>query len=1195
MVLSIEDFMVSFHSLQGITIGERRKNLFLLLRDIDNNSDFNLIQPKTPLEECFKVQILLHFKKVPLLIDVLKSENPILIHRIVKESWFMSAIFDYIGEEDLVEKVFPHISFNAKMKLINKLSFRIKDGERGDRLFYAIQKRYGNYMASRLLPCCSANVIMDCVRTWKVELGSRQLMVIVKKHPDLLEAILEALSYFSTVACKYLLTEKYKNVLVYMLNTNLPVFLKLIDKYELKIRVGWRSTEHLIVTNKTNVINHAPVLYNCLHRKQILKSLGRDFDDFYLKLLPTSVDKMRSKLNYYIDTMDVLTDDVRKLNLLLASFRKVYGSELLQHPDWISVKFLELMTVDEREVWMNTNPKPSHIPQDAWNCLLRIEKSLPLMKDKISQTTDIKERGELAGCLVETCRINKDKDALLDVCKYVVAELKSDNASVLYSFLCTLKSCYKPVEFGDKIWKVINELIRVFMLKKSIPFYYHEWLYAYLEYLIVNNLDATEYITELSRKIHLTCSVYTYMGKDEAKKICLEKYGQLLIDLFNTTDESVRANHHVQYYEMLIDWNRKHPNSQISVPYKSVITILLDLNESCRYWGNIILGKLLCLNIDDTDLESCMKLLESQETLYIDMSVFVHLIKRKPLVVLNYIDCITKSIIKLWYTTVKPFLWMYSRNYTHLEMPKKIIATCLAALTTPDGNMSNKRNCAMALACLMPPGDFLHLIEPYYPVELRMEVDDGNQETYILQQAITASLKHVIPPSFILESVLNFSKGDYLKFIQRALHSVSHSTNEDNLPRLYDSLVDRPVSVRKNVVYLTYKVLDSKAITAMVEQFNVTEKNPSINKFILKASFNYFAKNPNDALWELVRYNLKRVDSNDEEIVDILVQVVKVPPSYLVKYLMCVFEYFENLSIKSKKITQGKMSLLTSVKPSSMKILPAEFFWPIIKKYIFRDKDLSSSVQYFASRFVTYNDGVEVLFDIIKEYILETWYNEESNSKGRKCINEFIVQFCQLFIDDKSASRHALKRFSDFWNDFLKPYQAFDEFAQLQFTLMYVDYVDLNWNCEQIAAAICALCKRLEYDSALIVKFGVMLDSFLPHFLRDDNDLAELKRLNIIINIIQNETITCLLIGITLLPLELYHVHLTKLQYEKIIRRLQNIRDQTVKFALSLYFHKVSSSRPFALHKKKDGDTPFYNYLACYIENFTNKYQQAVF
>ncbi|KAB0796529.1 hypothetical protein PPYR_10590 [Photinus pyralis] len=1184
MVLSSEEFRVAFHSLQGITIGERRKNLFLLLPHLGTAFDFNTIQPKTPLEESFKVQLLLHFKRVPLLIEVLKSENPILIHRILREPWFAAVILDYVGEEELVCKIFPRISFNAKVKLINKIAFRVENCEKGDRLFYAVQRRYGNYMAGKLLPCCSADLIMRCLKTWKVELGSRQFILIVKRHPELLEQMLEAAGYFSTNPCEYRRRE-----LTYALRTDLAGFLRLLAKYQFIVRVGWRSTNRLILANKARVINHASVLYSYLHRKQMVKSLGGDFNEFYLKLLPTSIDKMKCKLNDYIDIVSRVP--AGKLSLLLTSFRKAYGSELWQHSECINLKLLEMMTSDERELWMNSKPRPGHISEDAWNCLFKTEKSLPLIKNKISQANDVKEMGELVGCLVETCRINKDDRALLDVCKYMVAQHRSASPSVLYSFLCTLKRCYKPVDFNVNVWKAVNELVRVFMKKKSMPYYYQDWVYAYLEYLIVNDLDAKAYIVEMSEKIHLSTTLYTCMEKEETKKICLEKYGQLITDLYDAGDVNAKLGKEIQYFETLLDWNRQHPRSQIPVPYKTLIKMLGDLDESQRYWGNLTLGKLLRLNLEDAELESCMNVLQMYNG-YIDLDVFVHLAKRKPLTVFNSLDSITKCIVTMWYTCVKPFFWMYLRNYTHLEIPQKIIAICVAGLATENDGISYKRNCATALACLMSPPTFLNFIKPHYPLDSRMEVDDENQETYLLQQAITASLKHVIPPSSMLDSVYNFSKGDYLKFIQRALHSVSHGANEDSLPRLYDALVDRPVSVRKNVIYLTYKVLDRDTISAMLEQFKTTETNSSINKFIVKASFRYFLKNPSDSSWDLVQSNLKRVDANDEEVVDILVQTSKVPPSFLVTYLTSAIDYLENVAIKSKKTDLGKINLLTSIKPSSMTVLPDELFWPIIQKYLFQNKELSVAVQKFASRFVAYTEEgatrVDQLFSLIKEYIASTW-----ESKGRKCVNDFVTQFSQLFIDEKMVPRHALRKFADLWGGLLKPYQAFAEWLQLQFTIIYVDYVDLDWTCEQIAAAICKLCKGLEYDSALITKFGIALDLFLPHFSTADRSMSELNRLKTITGVIENETVPCLLVGISLLPFELHKPHLTKLLYEQIIRRLQYVDNQTVQFALSLYFHKLATTHQFA-RRKKDGDTDYYNNRFGYIADLSNKYRQAV-
>ena len=813
--------------------------------------------------------------------------------------------------------------------------------------------------------------------------------------------------------------------------------------------------------------------------------------------------------------------------------------------------------------------------------------ALPLIKNKISLTSNVKERAELIGCLVETCRINGDNNALADVCKYVATQHKNDDVTVPYCFLKAIKDCYKLSNLNEQSWKCIIEIVQKIVSKKIYSFYYEQWIFEYFNFLVTHDLPFKEYAAEIPKNANMWCSYI------KSKK-CLEKFGDIVTDLF-TEDQ---LGQYIQYYEKVILWNRNHPADQIHLPCKKIIKIVTDYFDqktplSHSYVCTHILEKLLCLDIDESDLELCLKTIVEQQYHCIDMNVLNYLIKYKPLIVLNHVEYVTKIILGMWYTLVKPHFWMFSRNYTHLEIPQKIINICLNAITA-EGEAS-KKNAITALSRLMNNSDFINLIKPYYPDDSRMEVDDNNEEVYKLQQAITASLKYVIPSSAILESVLNFSKGDYMKFIQRALHSVSHSTNEDKLVEFYNALVDRPVSVRKNVVYLTYKVLDYKEICAMLDQFQPTEKNESIHKFIFKASFNYFLKNPSDSSWELVQNHIKRVNTSDEEIVDILIQIKKIPPEFLNTYLVFAFRYLENIPIKSRKVNEGKINLINGITQAVIMTLPEEFSWGIIQTYLFQDKDLSEAVQLLACRFGIYVEGdVEErtvsVFNFIQQYITNTWYSEKGRVEGRKRTNEFITRFCDTFINDKFAPKHTLIKFCDLWNAFLQPHQAFAEYVQLQLTLLYTDC--LNLNCDQIATKLCSVCKTLEvYDTTISTELGIILEPFLSSLLKHIDEIPEIKQLNLISYMIQSEIKICVLAAIGLLPTQLPDLHSVLLQYEKIIKQLETIDDQTIKFALSVHFNKQSLTTSLENGRY---ESQYYSYRGPFrfLQDYTNKYRQ---
>lgn len=120
MATLTKQFTSDFHSIPGLTIGERRKNLRSLLNHTSNASqiEFLNIVPTTPLEETFWIGTLIHFQRVPELMNVLTSATPHLINIVLKEShWFLPKALASISGHSLVNEIFALVSFNVRIKV----------------------------------------------------------------------------------------------------------------------------------------------------------------------------------------------------------------------------------------------------------------------------------------------------------------------------------------------------------------------------------------------------------------------------------------------------------------------------------------------------------------------------------------------------------------------------------------------------------------------------------------------------------------------------------------------------------------------------------------------------------------------------------------------------------------------------------------------------------------------------------------------------------------------------------------------------------------------------------------------------------------------------------------------------------------------------------------------------------------------
>lgn len=141
------DFITRFHSLEGITINDRKKNFNKLIRDPsfltiqkEIHSALDKLEPKTYLESLFKIDALIYFKHTRQLLETMKQGNIVFIKRILKQYWFFKEAFENMDSNSLVNDFLPCLSFAVRMKVLKRLSLVLTE-EKIDEVYTAIYKR----------------------------------------------------------------------------------------------------------------------------------------------------------------------------------------------------------------------------------------------------------------------------------------------------------------------------------------------------------------------------------------------------------------------------------------------------------------------------------------------------------------------------------------------------------------------------------------------------------------------------------------------------------------------------------------------------------------------------------------------------------------------------------------------------------------------------------------------------------------------------------------------------------------------------------------------------------------------------------------------------------------------------------------------------------------------------------------------
>ncbi|KAF2888566.1 hypothetical protein ILUMI_17607, partial [Ignelater luminosus] len=148
------------------------------------------------------------------------------------------------------------------------------------------------------------------------------------------------------------------------------------------------------------------------------------------------------------------------------------------------------MSPDEREALMENYARPKEIEEDHWISFMKTEKSLTVLKDKISLTSNIIARANIVTYLVLTCKLNKDLIGLGNVCKYMVTQHLFDDWSVKQAFIDAISSNYNLAKLKEDHWKYINQLLDITLANNEL--YYQNFLKSYITFRLQNNLSIEE-------------------------------------------------------------------------------------------------------------------------------------------------------------------------------------------------------------------------------------------------------------------------------------------------------------------------------------------------------------------------------------------------------------------------------------------------------------------------------------------------------------------------------------------------------------------------------------------------------------------------------------------------------------------------------------------------------------------------------
>lgn len=1128
----VSEFVSTFHSLSGITIAERKKNLFQLLRDNANCTiNFAEIRPSTQLEETFKADVAIFFKNSDEMLKLLKNENLPVIEKLLKEDWFVKYICENVTGEELVSDIFPNISYNTKLKLLNRLTLNIDDPVKGDEFFHSIKECYGLYLACKLLPSCSRDLILQTLEIGKVELTPKQLQLSIEKNPSITSSLIEKLCDSGVN-----LGEKYEYVFRRLMQTDPEILIKFDERCNQRFRLGKRATRHFLINHGQFFVKHSHKLYKLLDANEIGRCLRNDFRTIFSDVFPKSVNDLRDNFDEYLSLLNVLPTNEEKLDILFSTFRLRYGGELLAHSDFIVPKVFEWMSPDFKQNWLRTHEKPTEVSEEQWISFMNIEESITLLKKKLSCASIIKDREKLIVALVQTCKVNNDFVALADICEYVMGRHRNDHIKVKTAFLNTLHDSFKLKELKEEHWKHLKQFIQVCCVGYLSNFVTEKFIIALAYFNLKNDLPITE---PLKLYVKISYGRYNILHfNPEYEKRCLNEFYEIIPLCFQNDD--LKYNY-VEFLRCICNWNKRHPRDRMSIfSYKSAINKLTIMLEETDYFSTAHEVAIECF-IGEYQKASELNLLKF---LFCKSKVLhgaAKIMKHYPLSIVEHLESFVQKMFNS-YMSLDTLRHLF-RNIVDSNIQQQIATICKKEIDNNLEGNQEKRYAIYILSFVSTHEDFLKSVGDLYPIDSVANLDNPK---YTLQQAVPTSFRYFNNPLCALEPILHFCQGDYMQFAQKSLYHIVHNTAEHRLTDFLNKLGERAVSIRKHAIFLSFKLLNKTTTNNLLSKVMKIEKNASIRKTLFQSVLNYFLRNPDAHMWQLVQDSMKTVDVDDTDTFKILiVRLKKVPKQFFSVYVLFTWESLDRLTV-NETIEENKCKVLAAITNTNIKMLPVDFCTNLIRTHLFTSNNTSfqEKMYSFTSTYIMHSnhDNLhEIFFEIRNHTPLfpKIGYN-------------VVRQLCTDFIDGKFANEPNFVKFVTLWNEGVEPCYVLPDHIHLHLCLMLCNSRK-HKSAVTIGTEISKFFVELHEKNCADVNelqkcFQVVFEDLALSHLSASNEESRMVIIESITN--NNDGPVCLSLGVSLLPDKITPLPKVQKIYDGIIERARACSDPSVQIVL---------------------------------------------
>ncbi|GJQ65445.1 hypothetical protein Trydic_g7551 [Trypoxylus dichotomus] len=785
----------------------------------------------------------------------------------------------------------------------------------------------------------------------------------------------------------------------------------------------------------------------------------KKLDEFLVNLYPETHDKFTA-IVLSKNTLNFIGKGPRlqRYNLLNTSFKQKYNRDLLDYPDYFTEDLLKITPLKEREHILDHKVKEN----EKLYYLYGTASSVPEFKQRLQHSSKL-TRQEYANAILETCFANEDKDALLEVLRYLTNRYRND-IGVLQVILDRCRDKHSVRHFSADHWECLLNALKTCQLR------YHYWgtdnLYeSYIAYLITNGKSIDNVIKDIVKTMAETQrSGYVFIQNKRFRKMYCDKIANY-IDTFKDHD---RYKYMAQQFLYIA-----------SQQYKLKKNELLEYNRffdqlSVDDWTSEIVVR-LAVKLND---EVIHRLFWSSNNVKSNEGVIWYA-RNRPDKLNENVDRVIK---KCGDHKLGKFLHRLNR-FIEENLREEIKAHALNVVNNE--NSEDMKVSIIALSALSPE-TFLELVPSAFPpddgkIDLEESTDKINA-----QRAFVNSLRYTqnSPKAFSL--VLKFCIGDYLKFALPSLYSLSYNAKELSLKEYLDGLFDTAVSVRKHFLLLGRHLFPLDAFCNILHGWSEGEKNFSMRNILLRKTVEYLIENPLESLWSLFKANLQSLDPDDRGIYDYLLKFQDISLEYMPEYIELVYKAIA--ANPDSIVNEKKFELVNNIPSGLVRRLNFEFL-----KQLVSELACSKSASIFHWQCIFLLDEMKRL-ELFEENFAKLKTNRvalEQDVSAKYQISNFVLYFVQSAIKFKSDGE-LIDRFISYWSSMFQPENFNTDFMLIQFTnLLFKSDFDAYQSGVHTNTLLYEYIHK--YNASIIDLFCRRLRFFLSltPFEKEENDMLK--------------------------------------------------------------------------------------------------------